>query len=276
MKGTFEGFYYKQQSADATVAVIAGRTDTEAFVQVLSGSGSYHVEYGLEEYRRLGPAALRIGPNSFSTGGITLNIQDERLRVSGSIAFLGITPLVGDIMGPFRRLPMECRHTIVSMRHSLAGTLHLNGRSICFDGGRGYIEGDSGRSFPERYMWFHCNDFAEHCSVMAAMALVSVMGVRFNGCIAVVRLREKQYRLATYLGARTMQHGERSISIRQGKLCLQISLKQQEGHPLKAPALGQMRRIVRQTPECGARVRLWDGEDILFDGISSRASFERG
>ena len=34
-------------------------------------------------------------------------------------------------------------------------------QTIDFTNGVGYIEGDSGTSFPESYVWVHCNDFSE-------------------------------------------------------------------------------------------------------------------
>ena len=73
-------------------------------------------------------------------------------------------------MGPFKYFPMECRHGIISMRHTLEGRLKLNGKEIDFTNGLGYIEKDSGRSFPSSYVWVQANDFDEPCSIMASVA----------------------------------------------------------------------------------------------------------
>ena len=50
-----------------------------------------------------------------------------------------------DRMGPFKYFPMECRHRIISMRHTLEGRLKLNGKEIDFTNGLGYIEKDSAK-----------------------------------------------------------------------------------------------------------------------------------
>ena len=51
-------------------------------------------------------------------------------------------------MGPFSFVPlMECYHGILSMNHSLKGTLSFQGENLLFTGGKGYIEKDWGHSF---------------------------------------------------------------------------------------------------------------------------------
>ena len=55
-------------------------------------------------------------------------------------------------MGPFRFIAgMECSHGVISMMHSLEGTIEINGEIVDFSGGTGYIETDRGRSFPSAY-----------------------------------------------------------------------------------------------------------------------------
>jgi tocopherol cyclase len=52
---------------------------------------------------------------------------------------------------------------------SFTGRVLLNGRELNFTGGKGYIEGDSGRSFPKSYTWVQCNDFTVECSIMVSV-----------------------------------------------------------------------------------------------------------
>ena len=44
---------------------------------------------------------------------------------------------------------MECYHGIVSMDHTVNGLIEINNEKIDFSEGRGYIEKDWGRSFPQ-------------------------------------------------------------------------------------------------------------------------------
>jgi hypothetical protein len=83
---------------------------------------------------------------------------------------------------------MECHHGIVSMKHDVQGKVAFNGEEMDFNDGVGYIETDSGVSFPEGYTWIHSNDFNENCSIMAAVAKIPFLKRHFWGCICVVWL----------------------------------------------------------------------------------------
>ena len=57
-------------------------------------------------------------------------------------------------MGPFSYIPgMECRHAVYSMKHTVNGEIRVNEQIIRFKNDMGYMEGDSGTSFPDRYIW---------------------------------------------------------------------------------------------------------------------------
>ena len=46
------------------------------------------------------------------------------LNVNGRLDFGTLTPIKYDIMGPFALVPfMECRHSVISMRHPVWGAL---------------------------------------------------------------------------------------------------------------------------------------------------------
>ena len=53
-------------------------------------------------------------------------------------------------MGWYGYLPtMECFHGILSIDHKLKGALSIDDKKISFNNGRGYIEKDWGRNFPQ-------------------------------------------------------------------------------------------------------------------------------
>jgi hypothetical protein len=80
--------------------------------------------------RRHGPFVSADG-NLFTGTGIKIDIETEDITVKGSLQFGKLTPLRYDIMGPFRYVPlMECRHMVVSMSHTVNGTLHVNGNAM--------------------------------------------------------------------------------------------------------------------------------------------------
>ncbi|MCL1919126.1 MAG: tocopherol cyclase family protein [Peptococcaceae bacterium] len=275
MRGRFEGWYYKHQSKDRSLAIIPGRAEGGAFVQVITDSRAYMIPYPLSAFQK--GDSLHVGENTFSLSGITLDISHPEVTLSGEIRYTGTTPICGDIMGPFRFFPMECRHGIASMKHELCGAVSLNGEVFDFTGGLGYIESDSGRSFPSRYIWVQCNDFepAEpDFSVMVSVARIPFYGVRFWGCICVVWLNGREYRLATYNGVKIVRCEPGLIDIKQGKYQLTITVGVNEGQLLAAPRFGTMDRVIRESLSCPARFRFMEGNSILFDQGSDRASYE--
>jgi hypothetical protein len=297
MKGRFEGWYYKHQSNGKSLSIIPGRADGGAFVQVVTNNQSYNIPYPLSAFQK--GDILRVGDNAFSLSGITLDVNCPELVLSGEVKYAGLTPIRGDIMGPFRFFPMECRHGIFSMKHDLSGTVTLNGEVYDFSDGIGYIESDSGRSFPSRYIWVQCNDFGpdfyrksclhtklgshakKSClhaesdsSIMVSVARIPFYGLRFWGCICVVWLNGREYRLATYNGVKILRCEPGFIDIKQGNYRLTVTIDENEGQSLAAPRSGVMKRVIRESLSCPARFRFMEGDCVLFDGRSDHASYE--
>lgn len=268
----FEGWYLKHQTEGQTLALIPGRSADKAFIQVVTEHQAYDVCFPLQDYERTDLA--RIGNNIFSCRGIQLDIHTEALALTGHLQYTDATPIKGDIMGPFQFLPMECRHCVISMNHALQGVLTLNGETIDFSGGTGYIEGDRGRSFPRNYVWVQSNDFEEECSIMAAVAQIPFAGFWFWGCICVIWHQNKEYRLATYLGARTIKRTETELEIRQGQYRLIVEVEPNRGHALAAPQQGFMVRTIHESPSLSARFRFMVHDHLMIDSISKRTSYE--
>ncbi|MCL2775775.1 MAG: tocopherol cyclase family protein [Oscillospiraceae bacterium] len=284
MKKTFDGMYYKHQKGIRTVAIIAGiSAGCHAFIQVITNSNSYDFNYPPSVYESYNSGeTVRIGDSVFSKDGVKIRIvsQEKSLSICGDIIYSGITPLRYDIMGPFKYLPMQCRHRVSSLYHRLDGSLTVNGENIDFTGGTGYIEGDSGTSFPKSYMWIQCGDFIDcqdKACIMASAADIPFAGLHFCGCICVVYINGTEYRLATYLGAKVILCDENHIIIKQGKLRLEIEINTDDadtGHKLAAPEKGEMVREIYERIACGARFKFTRGGEVLFDKRSETTSFE--
>lgn len=271
-KARFEGWYYKHQLKDKSLAVIPGRADGSAFVQVVTNNRSYNIPYPLSVFEK--GDILRVGGNTFSPSGITLDINHPELKLSGKIKYGGLTPIRRDIMGPFRFFPMECRHGIISMKHELWGAVTLEEEVFDFTDGIGYIESDSGRSFPSRYIWMHCNDFEQDCSITASVAWIPFYGLRFWGCICVVWLNGCEYRFATYNGVKILRCEPGLIDIKRGKYRLTVTVGANEGQSLAAPRFGVMKRVIHESVSCSAQFRFMKGDCVLFEGKSDHVSYE--
>jgi len=273
----FEGWYFKHQSNGKSLAVIPGKAVDSAFILVVTDGRSYHIPFALNDYQksdRHHDFRLRIGDNTFTPTGITLNIRHPELTLIGEIKYTNLTPINGDIMGLFRFFPMECSHGVISMKHPLDGSVTLNGEVQCYNNGLGYIESDSGRSFPKWYSWVQCNGFDADASIMVSVARIPFYGLRFWGCICVVWLNGREYRLATYKGVKIIRCERGIIELKQGKYRLVVSVENHDGYALPAPQSGSMSRFIRETLAVPARFRFMEGDCYLFDEASDYASYE--
>lgn len=264
----FEGWYFKHQNLGKTIAFIPGRAKSGSFIQMLDDSGSRQFEV---KSFRVSRGVIHAGDCLFSNHGIVIDLPG----VNGQVTYGPLSPLKSNIMGPFQFLPMECRHGVISMRHSLYGSLTVDGNEYKFDGGLGYMEKDSGTSFPRSYLWLQCNDFSDICSIMVSIANIPFSGISFTGCICAIIFNGKEYRLATYNGVRIHSNGPDHICLSQNKLLLELDvLATDNGHPLRSPVRGQMSSIIRETINASIRARLWDNGDSVFDIRSHNAAFE--
>jgi len=275
MKNKFEGYYFKLQKEDRTLAIIPGCSKEGAFIQIVTKERSYNIPYSHDEYFRDG--IIQIGKSCFWKKGMVLDIEHEEITLKGKLQFKNLLIPKKDIMGPFRHFPMECRHVIVSMRHDIEGRLMMNGEMIDFSFGVGYTEGDRGRSFPDAYSWTQCNvweDWKSDCAVMAAVARVPFAGMKFWGCIASVWHEDKEYRIATYKGARIQRRTANEIVLAQGNLRLTITASEGEGHMLYAPECGRMSRMIHESAAVSARFIFEVDNEVVFDRWSGHAGYE--
>ena len=277
----FEGWYFKHQNRQGQILALipAFHTDREgrrtASLQVISGDRSWWLEYPEAQVSRQ-PFQVQIGRCCFGSRGMELQIRREGLSLQGALQYGPFTPLRSDIMGPFRFFAgMQCSHGVISMGHSLSGTLELNGERLDFTGGTGYIETDRGRSFPSRYLWTQCVwDGAEQGSLMLAIAAIPLPVGSFTGCICSVLYQGREYRLATYRGARIEAWSPSGAAIRQGKYRLEAELLNEQRQPLRAPVEGSMERTIHESLRAEVHCRFRQGDRLLFQHTDPCASFE--
>lgn len=276
MNGYFYGWYFKNQSDRQTLAVIpavhgAGRART-CSIQFITADNTWTISYPFQLFHKK-EDCLFIGENRFGRNGLHLQIDTPQLKAEGNLRFSNLSPLKYDIMGPFVFVPfMECRHSVYSMYHNVDGCITINDKEYCFKNAIGYWEGDRGRSFPKNYAWTQCL-FQDH-SLMLSVADIPLAGIHFTGIIGVVRWKGKEYRFATYLGARIVQKSNHRLLVRQGRLEFEARLLEKNAHPLQAPESGAMTRTIRENVRCKAFYRLRKNGQTVFAFETEQASFE--
>lgn len=252
MRNYFCGWYLRCQSDQQTLAVIPSvhrtKESTNCALQLITDTQSFHIPFPYSDFHKEGDQ-ISIAGNKFGKEGITLDIRTPDLHATGSVRFGPFTPIQYDIMGPFRYVPfMQCRHSVFSMRHSVNGDFLINETPYVFGNAIGYIEGDRGYSFPGKYVWTQCS-FPTGALILS-IADIPLGGIHFTGVIGIVLLHGKEYRLATYLGAKAVKIETDKIIVRQGNFTLTVNPQNQSGHPLRAPVGGAMVRTIHEHPSC--------------------------
>lgn len=278
MSNYFCGWYFKCQNEKHTIALIPACHQTKGMkyysLQLVTNEKAWYLPYMEGQVSQNGLSGFTVvGKNIFCRQGIMLNIKMPELTVSGLLRFGRLTPIRTDIMGPFRFVPrMQCRHSVISMAHTVSGSVQINGTDYRFENALGYIEGDRGYSFPSKYAWTHT--FFKGGSLMMSAAEIPIGAFRFTGVISVIRWQGKEYRLATYNGAylEKIQGGE--IIVRQGRLRLTAKRLEESAHGLMAPVAGAMKRTIRENPSCRAYYCLQKDGKTLFSFETPHASFE--
>ena len=276
MKSFFYGWYFKCQSDTQTFAVIPaihqGKNGRTCSIQIITDTEVQKIAFSSENFCKR-KKSLFIGKNQFVQKGIRLDIDTEDLKIKGVLKFRQMSPLKYNIMGPFVCMPfMECRHQVWSMRHLVSGKISVNKKEYLFSDDLGYWEGDEGYSFPHKYVWTQC--FFKEGSIMLAVADIPMFGIHFTGIIGVVLWEGKEYRIATYFGAKASEIKNRTVKVVQRGLKLEAQLLEDTGYQLQAPVNGSMVRHIRESVTCHAHYKFVKSGVTLFDFETKTASFE--
>lgn len=279
--GYFEGWYLKITNGKEVLSFIPSyHTEKDgrryAMLQIIGTDKPLKFVFGSENFRACEDEfRVLLSDCRFSYDGISLNLEYEGHSVKGDVAFDGLTPPKKDIMGFFAGFPfMECKHGVLSMRHSAKGKITIDGKVYDFTDGHGYIEKDFGTSFPSSYLWTQGCDGEN--SVMLSVARIPYLGLKFTGCIAFVYLNGREYRLATYNGAKVLRNDAECAVIKKGNLRLEVYPLKEHAHPLAAPDIGAMSRTVYESAAAEVRYVLAERSGILLDMTVPSAGYERG
>jgi hypothetical protein len=208
------------------------------------------------------------------------------MKLSGQIDFSNVirypkSILAPGIMGWYSFIPfMECNHGIVSVNHDLKGGISINGNTIEFTGGKGYIEKDWGTSFPEAWIWIQSNNFKEHdTSFSFSIAKIPWLGRFFIGFIAFLYHNNKFYLFSTYNKSvvSEIKHdkAEIEITVSNRMNILNIKVIKNSFENLIAPVSGEMSRTIKESVDSEVHLKLLDKYDKMeFEGTGKSVGLE--
>ena len=287
----FEGWYFKIVAPEgrAAVAVIPGISMSEegeqhAFIQLLDGLApkAYYHDFPATDFQPSDRKfALQLGPNFFSPQRLQLDLP----QLQGELLLRNPHPwpkMLGapGIMGWYSFVPfMECYHGVVSLHHELEGAMTLNGETIDFTGGIGYIEKDWGVSFPSSWAWMQSNhfDLEEPTCLMVSVARIPWLRSHFVGFIAGFLFQGKLYRYATYTGAKLdiqLTEEEVIITLSNPKDRLEVRGIPGRTGGLVSPISGAMTGKVNESLQGQLQVRFWKENRLAFEGTGRHAGLE--
>jgi hypothetical protein len=294
-KDFFEGWYFKQVSANEkhSISFIPGVSlsdnDSHAFIQVLylneeAELKAYNIRYDLSDFKTTSePFGVRIKDCYFSKQKVLINIETDEVIIKGEINFGELSPISStkinpNIMGIFSYIPnMECNHGIVSMDHSLNGSITINNRCIDFDNGKGYIEKDWGTSFPEKYIWLQSNNFDQpKTSIFCSVAKIPFLNFAFQGFICNFVLNGKEYRFATYNLAKIIRNkiDKNTIDLifKNKENILEIKAEILNSKKLFSPKNGEMKNTIKEGLAGEVKVVLKDSKNNELFNSSGRCA----
>lgn len=301
-KEYFEGWYYKQISADEKTAIslIPGISlfadDIHSFIQYIYVSldennnkitKTGYIKYPLADFAFSdSPFMIRMADNVFTETSVSVKIKDHETNIEGTLRLGPFTQikksvLMPNIMGFFAYFPkMECSHGIISMNHMLQGILNINGTKTDFTNGKGYIEKDWGTSFPKKYIWIQCNNFKNgDTSVFCSVADIPFMKRNFSGYICVLVIGKKEYRFATYNNSKmkiedlSEQKIILSLENRDAKLIIEAELN--NTGDLIGPKLGKMQETVKEGLSGSVKISLSDKHNtLIYEDAGNLAGIE--
>jgi tocopherol cyclase len=298
----FEGWYIKivDNTEGAAFAFIPGISMDEdgkkhAFIQVLDGkkcTSAYHRFEAADFVASDTEFNTHLAGNQFSTHTLKLQLPN----ISGELTFHQPTPWTKmwgapGIMGWFSFVPfMECYHGVVSLNHAISGSLIVDGKTINFDGGRGYIEKDWGVSFPRGWIWLQTNHFHKQqladttstpqdvpISLIASVAHIPFLGTHFIGYIVGFWYNNTLHRFATYTGAKMkaqLVDNQVMLSFKDSQFQLDITATKGGTGQLISPIKGEMTGKVSESLQAEIHIRFYERGNLLYEGTGRNAGLE--
>jgi hypothetical protein len=289
----FEGWYFKVVNKEETkaFAFIPGIAMDEAgerhaFIQLLDGKAK-KAEYFPFDASLFKPSdkkfEVAIGTSRFSAEGLTFDIP----AIKGTLSFSECVSWPSrwyspGIMGPYTFAPfMECNHGIVSMDHSIEGSLVINGEETDFTGGRGYIEKDWGHSFPSAYIWMQSNHFDQPgISFKASVARIPWVTGNFTGFIAGFWFNNRLHRFTEYNRSRIimLRTSESAVEIefRNRYHTLRLAAPVDKATSLAAPVRGLMEGRIEESMTSVISLTLTENTSgqVIYSGKGRNGSVE--
>ena len=293
-KNSFENWYFRlvDEEKETTLGILVERHNTkqgkETLIQVMGNiiDEEICIYYPIESVKSE-EEEIRIGDHILGLNQINLNIKKEDFELKGELILnhhkrLKQSLWTPGLMGPYKYLPfLESYHEVISLQHSLTGSLWLNEKQIVFDGGKGYIEKDWGKSMPNVWLWAQCNHFKrKDVALMIGVARLPIF-FDYYTCFAIpIYYKDQVEVFSNYNGghlSKLYRHkGYVHLIITQKNKILDIKIY---GSDEKSCMTSKSSHKIRDVYACDAakiEVSITENEQIIFEEVGTLCELEMG
>ena len=300
-KNYFEGWYFKlvdsqMKSAFAFIPGVffspGGKYD-HAFIQVVDGmKRAYQYErFAVDNFSAARDIfSVKVGGCSFGRSGLDLNLVGQKAKVKGRVGFSNHLDWPDSFLNPgsmgfYNYIPkMQCYAQVCAMDFDLDGRLEINGQSIDFTGGKGYIEKNWGAAFPYSWVWVQGNSFRkEHASLSCSLAHIPFPISSFRGFLVGFYVGDTFYEFTTMnrSKAEVIQKGTDVVMYlknRHHSLAIDCETSSEDFILLNGPRGDQMVPLVQENLQGKVTVILREnaGGKVIYEDSSQCAGVEYG
>lgn len=278
----------KEYTLNISVGVLLQGKEKYAFIQVSSNQSelNHTIKYPIESVSYTSDSIM-IENNILCAEFIQLDIKEEGFHLRGKITFgngkqINTTIWHPGLMGPFKWLPfLKSYHEVLSLTRSIMGELQFNGEMIHFNEGKGAVDKDWGKRFPNVWIWMQCNHFQNHDA--ALMVGVARMPIYFNYYTAFAvpfYFNDKVETYANYTGAYIAKlyryKGYIHLIITEKSKVIDLKIFGKEDVPLVASPMGNSIRDVYEYADAKVEVKVTQGGRVVFEDIGEHAYLKIG
>lgn len=278
----------KQYILSIIVGVLLQGKEKYAFIQISSDipNMNHIIKYPMESFSYTNDSVV-IENNILSRDFIQLDLNEEHFHLKGKINFSQGKQLETKfwspgLMGPFKLLPfLKSYHEVLSLTHTIMGEINFNNKEINFNEGKGALDKDWGKSFPNVWIWMQCNHFQNHDA--AIMVGVARMPVYFNYYTAFAMpfyFNDKVETYANYTGAHIAKlyryKGYIHLIITEKSKVIDLKIFGKEDIPLVASPMGNLIRDVYEYTGAKVEIKVTQGGRVVFEDIGEYAYLKIG
>jgi len=285
-KDYFEGWYLRlvDTNNNLSYSIIFGislyENDPHSFIQIINNQTekSDYLRFGIDDFI-YEPRSIKIKDNILSQYELNLKLQDLTIHVENTnLDYIETKKLTPGAMGFFKYLPLCTYHEIIYLEAKTKGTVVENNKKYDFDG-TSYMEKNWGTKFPKKWLWTQTNHFDKNANTKFILVFTELFLVDMPVFLCILKIKEKEYRFATYNGSRInilkSTKDEIILTITKGQIKLNITINYNDEYPIIAPIKnGRMIKVIGESINSTMSFSLYKNSKVMLKDTATNVACE--